>query len=332
MNRLQLFPLLLALMLPPGSRLGASHDAAVRHPVVFVTDIGTDIDDTWALAMLLRSPELDLKLVMTETGDARYRASVAAKFLESAGRSEVPIALGDGRETMPENVKNQAPWVAGYDLSRYPGRIYPDGVSALIDLVEHSQDRITIIATGPVPNLARAVTRAPQIAAKCRLVGMFGSFELGYNGDTRPVPETNVRLAPDALRKVLSAPWQDILLTPLDTCGLVSLRGTKYHEIWAATGDPTLRALVENYCIFSPRVDWMRCDFFATRSTVLFDCVAIYLAYSEDLVETETVAFDVTDDGFTRRSPHGPFKARVALRWKNLPAFEDHLVKRLLTR
>ena len=83
---------------------------------------------------------------------------------------------------------------------------------------------------------------------------------------------------------------------------------------------------------FAPRVDWMRFDFFATHSTVLFDCVAVYLAYSEELVETETMAFDITDDGFTRRSAHGPLKARVALRWRNLTAFEDHLVARLTTR
>jgi len=74
----------------------------------------------------------------------------------------------------------------------------------------------------------------------------------------------------------------------------------------------------------------MTCDSFATRSTTLFDCVAVYLAYSEDLVETETIAFQVTDDGFTRRSPDGPFKARVAIRWKNMDGFEAQLAGRLL--
>lgn len=34
-------------------------------PVVLDTDLGSDIDDTWALAMLLRSPELDVKLILT---------------------------------------------------------------------------------------------------------------------------------------------------------------------------------------------------------------------------------------------------------------------------
>jgi len=331
MKRLRRLLLSPFLLLTFSAAAAASNKAPLRHPVVFVTDIGTDIDDTWALALILRSPELDLKLVLTETGDPRYRAAVAAKFLEAAGRSDVPIGLGDAHGTMPQNVKNQEPWVEGYNLAGYPGRIYKDGVSALIDLVEHSSDGITVIATAPVPNLACALAKDPGLASRCRLVGMFGSFDAGY-GFGPPSAETNVKLAPAALRQVLSAPWQDILLTPLDTCGQVSLGGAKYRTIWASTNDPVLRALVENYCIFAQRVDWMRCDFFATRSTVLFDCVAVYLAYSEKLVETETVTFEITDDGFTRRSAHGPLKARVALRWKNLAAFEDHLVERLTAR
>ena len=49
-----------------------------RIPVILDTDIGNDIDDTWALGQLLNSPELDLKLVLTSTGDTEYRARVAA--------------------------------------------------------------------------------------------------------------------------------------------------------------------------------------------------------------------------------------------------------------
>ncbi len=74
----------------------------------------------------------------------------------------------------------------------------------------------------------------------------------------------------------------------------------------------------------------MHCDYFAVRSTILFDCVAVYLAYAEDLVEIETVRFSITDDGFTRRDASGPFAARVALRWRNLEAFHNHLTARLL--
>ena len=60
-------------------------------PVILDTDIGGDIDDTWALAMVLKSPELDLKLVVTDTGNTTYRACVTAKMLEVAGRTDVPV-------------------------------------------------------------------------------------------------------------------------------------------------------------------------------------------------------------------------------------------------
>ncbi len=282
-----------------------------RRPVILISDIGTDIDDTWALALALRSPELDLKLVLVDPADTAYRAKIAAKFLEAAARTDVAVAVGDNNGGAGDDQKTLSPWIEGYDLGKYPGTTYRDGVGALIDTVERSPVPVTIIAIGPVHSLALALRRDPAIAAKCRLVGMYGSFEVGYGGGP-PSAETNVRVNPEGLRAVLSAPWQDILLTPLDTCGLVELAGEPYHRIWSATADPMLRAVIESYCIFAPRQNWMKCDFFATRSTTLFDCVAVYLAYSEAHVVTETIRFDVTDDGFTRRSASGPFKARVA--------------------
>jgi len=189
---------------------------------------------------------------------------------------------------------------------------------------------VTIVGIGPVNTLAIALRRAPDIAAKCRFVGMYGSFDVGYAGPGKPSNETNVRVNPEGLRTVLAAHWQDVLLTPLDTCGSVSLQGERYHAIWSATSDPMLRAIITSYCIFAPVQNWMLCDYFATRSTTLFDCVAVYLAYSESLVNTQTVTFDVTDDGYTRRSATGAYKARIALSWKDRDAFEAQLADRLL--
>lgn len=323
--------LLLSVLVWASAATAWAEATSARIPVVFDTDIGTDIDDTWALAQILRSPELDLKLVLTETGDATYRASLAAKFLEIAGRTDVPVGLGKDFRPMPEESRNQTPWLKGYDLAKYPGKVHADGVQALIDLVMHSPQTVTIIAVGCTPTLAAALEREPRIAARCRFVGMHGSFKVGYGGGP-PSAEANVKGYPAELRKVLSAPWQDILLTPLDTCDRVGLRGEPYHAIWSATGDPVLRAVIENYCIFAPRVNWMHCDFFATRSTTLFDCVAVYLAHAEKLLEIENVRFRITDDGFTIPDVKGPLQARVALRWKSLPDFETFLARRLLAQ
>jgi hypothetical protein len=83
-----------------------------RIPVILDTDIGDDIDDTWALALLLRSPELDVKLVTTATGDTTYRAQIVARLLEVAGRTDVPVGIGPAGplRTPPR----QTAWIEGY--------------------------------------------------------------------------------------------------------------------------------------------------------------------------------------------------------------------------
>jgi inosine-uridine nucleoside N-ribohydrolase len=301
-----------------------------RIPVILDTDMGTDMDDTWALAQLLRSPELDPQLILTGAGDIPYRTAMVAKFLEVSGRTDVPVGCGVSVMDTPPELRNQAPWIKGYTLADYPEEIAEDGIGRMIQIIESSSVPVTIIAIGPAVNIAAALERAPGIASRCRFVGMFGSFDVGYNGARVPVAESNVRNAPEALRKVMAAPWIDTLLTPLDTCGIAVLEGEKYHRIWSATADPMLRAIIENFCLFASQVSWMHCDYFALRSTPLYDCVAVYLSYAEDLTEIEQVSFEITDDGFTRQAEDGPFSARVAMRWRNLDGFHDHLTSRLL--
>jgi len=101
-------------------------------PVILDTDIGSDIDDTWALALMLRCPELDVKLVTSATGDTIYRAKLIARMLEVAGRSDIPVGVGLRQGGAPGP---QAPWVAGYDLGRYPGPVHEDGVGAMIGAI-----------------------------------------------------------------------------------------------------------------------------------------------------------------------------------------------------
>jgi inosine-uridine nucleoside N-ribohydrolase len=326
-----LFPLLAAAAALSGCAAAPTPAPAHRTPVILITDLGTDIDDTWALGLALRSPELDLKLVLVDPADTAYRAKVAAKFLQEAGHADIPIAIGDNSGPKGDDQKTLLPYISGYELSQYPGKILADGVGALTDAIRSSPEPVTVVSIGPVHTLALALARDPRLAARCRLVGMYGSFDRGYDGGP-PAAETNVQVNPAGLCAVLAAPWRDILLTPLDTCGQASLAGPRYHALWSDTGDPLVRAIIESYCLFAPNQTWMKCDFFATRSTTLFDCVAVYLAYSEAKVETETVRFEITPEGRTRRAAEGPFRARVALRWKDLDGFEAQLADRLLAR
>jgi len=296
-------------------------------PVVLDTDIGGDIDDTWALAMMLKSPELDVKLVVTDTGNTTYRAKIAAKMLEAAGRTDVPVGVGIH---LGDSTDRQAPWVKGYDLATYPGTVHQDGVGAMIDTIMDSPEPITLLCIGPVPNIAAALEREPRIAGRARFVGMHGCLRKsprGYGGGKGGVvAEYNVRAHPKACQKVLTAAW-DATITPLDTCGFVRLEGDKYQAV-RESDDPLVCALMENYRIWLESWHKKRQEELELRSSILFDAVAVYLSFSEELLVMEELGVRVTDDGYTVIDENAK-KIRCATDWKDLAAFESLLVERL---
>lgn len=293
-----------------------------RIPVILATDIGDDIDDTWALGFLLKCPELDLRLVATEYGKAPYRGKLLARFLQTVGHAHVPVAIGPDVE--PRGDGGQAAWVKDYDLGTYPGKVYADGVEALIDTIMRSKERITLICIGPMPNVAAALAREPRIAKHARFVGMDGSVRIGYGGSPKIAAEWNVKAAPKAAQQALSAAW-DITITPLDTCGLVTLEGERYARLLKSR-DPVVVAILENYRL------WSRSQNQPTEaeyhSSVLFDTVAVYLAFSDKLCRMERLGLRVTDDGFTIIDEHAK-RMSVATGWNTLDAYRDFLVNRL---
>ena len=306
-------------------------------PVIFDTDICGDIDDTWALAMLVQSPEFDVKLVTTAVGNTLSKAKTAAKFLETVGRTDIPVGIG---EQQNKGSHRQDAWAKDYELSSYPGTIYEDGVQALIDTVMKSRKPIKVVAVGPLPNIAAALEREPRIAKKAEFVGMHGSIYRGYGGSSKVSAEYNVRAFAKEAQKVFTAPW-DMTITPLDTCGIVQLKGQKYQKVLNRNSRLT-RALIENYRAWykqglldknknlsgeelNKRIEQK----LNSSSTTLFDTVGIYLAMSTELVKMEKLGLRVTGDGYTRVDENGKV-INCATEWKDLGAFEDFLVDRLI--
>lgn len=293
-------------------------------PVIFDTDIGGDIDDTWALALLLQSREFDIKLITTEVGDTSAKAEIVAKMLEVAGRTDIPIGIGVPHSDRPRG-HNQLEWVGDYELSSYPGVVHQDGVGAIIDTVMGSAEPIEVIVVGPLPNIAAALEREPRIAEKAEFVGMHGSVRKGYGGSGEIHAEYNVKEFVKEAQKVFSAGW-DMTIAPLDTCGIVGLKGEKYERVLKSE-NPLARAVIENYRAWtrSQGHDESRIK---AGSTTLYDTVAIYLAISTELVEIEKLGIRVTDDGYTVIDDGGKV-IKCATEWKDLGGFEDFLVERL---
>lgn len=293
--------------------------------VIYDSDIGDDIDDTWALGLLLSSPEFDVKLVVGDQGRTQYRAKLFAKFLETAGRTDIPVGLGLNVNSTGEG--HQAEWVKDYQLSKYPGKIIEDGVQAIIDTIMNSEEPVTLIAVGPLPNIAEALKREPKIAEKAKFVGMHGSVRLGYDGNKTVSAEYNVIADAKACQTVFSAPW-DMTITPLDTCGLVVLKGEHYQKV-KTSSNPIAKAIIENYGLWCPKQNYFNKGLCEKQSSTLFDTVAVYLAMSHEYLKMEELPIVVSDDGFTKIDPNGK-SISVATEWKDIEAFYSLLVERLI--
>ena len=292
--------------------------------LVIDTDIGTDIDDTWALAFALRCPELDLRLVTTSTGDPVDRAALVADLLAAGGRQDVPIGVGSpGGGDLDQPLRG----VAGSEaLDGHPGGVH-DGVTAMVEAIEGATTEVTVIALGPLTTVAAALQRRPEIAHRARLVGMHGSLRVGYRGEPGPVPEYNVATDVDAARRVFAAPWE-CTLTPLDTCGSAVLRGEGYRRVLAGGDHDRLLAAV-----LAQHRTWLDAvglpELYDQATTPLYDTVAVHLAYDESLVDIEPVGVSIDDDGTMRPSDDGP-TLRLATSWRDRNGFLEHLAGRLV--
>ncbi len=172
-------------------------------PVLLDTDIGDDIDDALALALLIQSPEIHLVGVSTVFGNTLVRAMLAYHVLHTYGRIYVPVVAGQARPLLlnqrPSGVpqamilsdcqqcsaKHQHSYASGPDLIRKMARNYPY--------------TLTLVCIGPLTNIATALQQDPQIRGMIREIVMMG----GSSG--APFPEWNVRGDAQAAKVVLNS-------------------------------------------------------------------------------------------------------------------------------
>jgi purine nucleosidase len=137
------------------------------------TDIGGDIDDLCALALLLRWPEAELTGVTTVAEENGRRAGYARYVLRLAGRADIPVAAG--ADVATGRFRDHP----GYpDETRYWPELVapaPGPLEDALDLLEASIEQgAVIVAVGPFTNLALLEQRSPGILARSQLVLMGG--------------------------------------------------------------------------------------------------------------------------------------------------------------
>lgn len=278
-------------------------------PVLLDTDIGDDIDDAFALALALRSPEIRLTGVTTVFKDAHSRSLIALRLLREAQRPEVLVAAGAARLESPET-RGQFQFASGFN-GRPVSEPAPDFLYAKL---KEAPGLITVVAVGPLSNIAALLNRHPDAKTLMkRLVIMGGSVRVGYNAKPPAQPEWNIKCDIAAAQAVFRS-GVPLTIAPLDATTMIKLEEPLRQAIFTP-GTPLVRVLATLYKMWGK------------PTPVLYDPVAVTLAFTERFTKMEDLRLDVDEKGITKIVP-GAANAHVATSI-NTGAFLDWYVDRV---
>lgn len=202
------------------------------------TDIGGDLDDVCALALLLSVPDVEITGVTSVVENEGRRAGYARYVLDLAGRAQVPVAAG----AKASHPRFRAPYGLPPELRYWPEPIQPrpGPIDAALDLIEQSVGQgATVIGIGPFTNLALAEERSPGLLARATLCLM--------GGHVRPVPpgfpawdstmDFNVQADVESARRMLeSCDSLRTTLVPLEVTAQTALRYADLAPLYRAGG------------------------------------------------------------------------------------------------
>jgi len=143
--------------------------AQTHEKIIIDTDIGDDIDDAFAVALALKSPELQILGITTEFGDTGIRANLLDRMLEEAGRSDIPVAVGI--QTNAKTSLGQRPYADGGHFQR---RLHEHAVEFILNQIELFPGEITLVTIGPLVNVGAIIDRDPQTFKKLKRVVSMG--------------------------------------------------------------------------------------------------------------------------------------------------------------
>jgi inosine-uridine nucleoside N-ribohydrolase len=294
--------------------------AQPRTKIVLDTDIGTDIDDAWALGYVLKSPSLDLLGVTVADGDTAQRARLTCKLLARLGRTDVPVAVGRRTPAVPtDRIDYQFAWAE--DSQEYAPIATP-AVQFLADIIHKNPNQITLVAIGPLHNIGDLVRRHPDVIPMVkRIVLMSGSIGASYYGP-EAVAEWNVKLAISEAQAVYAASWP-LTIVPLDSTSYVRLEDQERERVRNAR-TPLTTALETLLRLWTDQ---------STARMTLHDQLALAEAQEPGRFfgRCDPLPLVVSADGFTRVDRDSGHPVRVCLEPRR-DDFMSHFIAQLTGR
>ena len=292
---------------------------AAPQRVIVDTDIGDDIDDAFALALVLASPEFEVVGITTDWGDTALRARLLKRLLTETGRATIAVAVG--APTASQTPFTQARWAQ----RGVPVEPAPPAVDFLLDSIRRRPGEITLLALGPLTNLAAAIARDPvTFRGLRRIVLMGGSVRRGYTKSPfhppRP-PDKEYNIASDiAAAQAVFGAGVELVMMPLDSTQ-IRLEESARNALFAQ-GTPLTDALALLYH------QWLDAyQPWSSQTPTLFDVVPVAYAIDPSLCPTTPLHIAVDAQGATLEVAGAP-NAQVCLA-ADAPRLLDVFMRRL---
>ena len=259
-------------------------------PVIIDCDPG--IDDAVAILLALASPELNVRAITTVSGNATIERTTtnARSILKLVGRTDIPVGGGASR---PLVRVAEAPTgrVHGEDGMGDVG--LPDvlrwadtrtAIELITDVVESSEEPVTLIAIGPLTNLALLDAVRPDVMDRLGNVVIMGGAARG--GNRRPTAEFNIWYDPEAAKRVFALGLEPTMIG-LD----VTEKAVTRAEMWAPLRDgghaaETVLAMNEYYANYHVLEH-------GEAYTMQHDALAVAAVIDPDIISTVHAHVDV---------------------------------------
>jgi purine nucleosidase len=267
-----------------------------RRPVIL--DVDTGVDDALAIALALRSPELQLLGVTTVSGNVDLEQATANTLLtlDVLGAPPIPVVRG-AAEPLERRVPLTAAHVHGGDglggvRSKYPvsPRQAAEGAPRfLLEMIRRHPGALTLVAVAPLTNVAQALREDPDSMRQLgELIVMGGALRVP--GNIGPVSEFNFAVDPEAAAIVVRA-GLPLRVVPLDVTEQVTLA----EEALAAPGqDGPVASFVRDITAFTMQFHRER---EGVAGIFLHDPLAVAVAADPALVREEALPVDVERQG-----------------------------------
>lgn len=273
--------------------------ANASHPekVIIDTDIGDDIDDAFAVALAVKSPELEVLGIATTFGETEARAKIVDRLLGEIGRSEIPVLAGKPTGKTPMSQRRYG------EEGHFSKSTHGDATDFLLQQIQKYPGEISLIGIGPLMNMGEAIDRDAATFRKLkRVVIMGGSIrrgygDYGYNEAVPPMPEWNILNDVKSAQK-LFASGVPLYVMPLDSTQL------KLDEVKRAFLFTRATAVTDQLAILY--------HLWAQETPTLFDPMTVAFVLKPELCPVQALHIRVDEKGYTREEPGTP-NARVCL-------------------